>query len=47
VRPVYLGPANVAIGDRFTNALLAVEQGKLQPAEAWAKAIDEAKRLVK
>lgn len=47
VKPVYLGPANVAIGDRFTNALLAVEQGKLQPAEAWSKAIDEAKRLVK
>ncbi|MFC3452723.1 ABC transporter substrate-binding protein [Amycolatopsis speibonae] len=47
IKPVYLGPANVAIGDRVTNALLAVEQGKLQPDEAWAKAVDEAKRLVK
>ena len=47
IRPVYLGPATVAIGDRITNALTAVEQGKLQPDEAWSKAVDEAKRLVK
>lgn len=47
IEPVYLGPANVAIGDRLTNALTAIEQGKLKPDEAWAKAVDEAKRLVK
>ncbi|MFC0112026.1 ABC transporter substrate-binding protein [Kibdelosporangium aridum] len=47
LRPVYLGPNNNPIGDRVGNALLAVEQGKLQPDEAWNKAVDDAKRLVK
>ncbi|WP_434443935.1 ABC transporter substrate-binding protein [Lentzea sp. E54] len=47
LKPVYLGPDNNPIGDRVGNALLAVEQGKLQPDEAWAKAVDDAKRLVK
>ncbi|GGU43443.1 ABC transporter substrate-binding protein [Lentzea flava] len=47
LKPVYLGPANLAIGDRVGNALTAVEQGKLKPDEAWAKAVDEARRLVK
>jgi cellobiose transport system substrate-binding protein len=47
LKPIYLGPDTVQIGDRVTNALTAVEQGKLKPDEAWAKAIDDAKRLVK
>lgn len=47
LKPVYLGPDNNPIGDRVGNALLAVEQGKLTPDEAWAKAVDDAKRLVK
>lgn len=47
LRPVYLGPNNNPIGDRVGNALAAVEQGKLKPDEAWAKAVDEAKRLAK
>jgi cellobiose transport system substrate-binding protein len=47
LKPVYLGPANLAINDRVTNALTAVEQGKLSPDEAWAKAVDDAKRLAK
>lgn len=47
LKPVYLGPDNLQIGDRVGNALLAVEQGKLQPDEAWSKAVDDAKRLVK
>jgi cellobiose transport system substrate-binding protein len=47
LKPVYLGPANVQIGDRVTNALTTVEQGKLKPDEAWAKAVDDAKRLVR
>jgi cellobiose transport system substrate-binding protein len=47
LRPVYLGPDNIAIGDRVGNALTAVEQGKLKPDEAWVKAVDDAKRLVK
>jgi cellobiose transport system substrate-binding protein len=47
LRPVYLGPDNLAIGDRVGNALTAVEQGKLGPDEAWTKAVDDAKRLAK
>ncbi|MET9224429.1 extracellular solute-binding protein [Lentzea sp. NPDC003310] len=47
LEPVYLGPDNNAIGDRVGNALLAVEQGKLRPDEAWNKAVDDAKRLAK
>ncbi|PRY44682.1 extracellular solute-binding protein [Umezawaea tangerina] len=47
LKPVYLGPDNTPIGDRVANALTAVEQGKLSPDEAWAKAVDDAKRLVK
>jgi cellobiose transport system substrate-binding protein len=47
LKPVYLGPDNTAIGDRVGNALTAVEQGKLKPAEAWTKAVDDAKRLAK
>ncbi len=47
LRPVYLGPANNAVGDRVTNALTAVEQGKLKPDEAWTNAVEEAKRLAK
>jgi len=47
LKPVYLGPDNNPIGDRVGNALTAVEQHKLSPDEAWAKAVDDAKRLVK
>ncbi|GAA5102755.1 ABC transporter substrate-binding protein [Haloechinothrix salitolerans] len=45
LNPVYLGPDNNPIGDRVTNALVAVEQDKLNSEEAWAKAVDDAKRL--
>jgi ABC-type glycerol-3-phosphate transport system substrate-binding protein len=47
LRPVYLGPDTLAIGDRVGNALTAVEQGKLTPAQAWAKAVEDAKRLAR
>ncbi|MFD9737363.1 extracellular solute-binding protein [Umezawaea sp. NPDC059074] len=47
LKPVYLGPDNNPIGDRVGQALTAVEQGKLTPDDAWAKAVDDAKRLVK
>jgi cellobiose transport system substrate-binding protein len=47
LQPVYLGPDNNKIGDRVTNALTAVEQGKLSPDAAWAKVVSEAKRLAK
>lgn len=47
LRPVYLGPDNNPVNDRVTNALTALEQGKLTPDAAWANAVDEAKRLAK
>jgi cellobiose transport system substrate-binding protein len=43
LKPVYLGPDNNPVNDRVTNALTAVEQGKLTPDAAWANAVDEAK----
>jgi ABC-type glycerol-3-phosphate transport system substrate-binding protein len=47
LKPVYLGPDNIAINDRVVNALTAVEQKKLTPNDAWTKAVDDAKRLVR
>lgn len=47
LKPVYLGPNNNPIGDRVGNALIAVEQGKLKPDEAWTKAVEDAKRAAK
>lgn len=44
LKPVYLGPKNLVIGDRVTAALTAVEQGKLTPDQAWTKALEDAKR---
>lgn len=44
LKPVYLGPGNLAVGDRVTAALTAVEQDKLSAGEAWTKALDDAKR---
>jgi cellobiose transport system substrate-binding protein len=46
LKPVYLGPDNQVVGDGIGDALTAVEQGKLEPAEAWSKAIADAKRAV-
>ncbi|MFI6905061.1 extracellular solute-binding protein [Nonomuraea sp. NPDC050394] len=47
LKPVYLGPDNQAVGDRVGEALLALEQGKLDAAQAWTKALTDAKRSSK
>ncbi|MEV0092774.1 extracellular solute-binding protein [Streptomyces sp. NPDC050738] len=47
LQPVYLGPDNIQIGDRVTNALAAIEQGKLKPDAAWDTAVAEAKRAAR
>lgn len=47
LKPVYLGPGNLPVNDRVGQALLAVEQGKLKPAEGWDKAVEDAKRAAK
>ncbi|MBC9717574.1 extracellular solute-binding protein [Streptomyces sp. TRM66268-LWL] len=47
LKPVYLGPENTPINDRVGQALIAVEQGKLKPDEAWDKAVDDAKSVAR
>ncbi|MGW7299671.1 ABC transporter substrate-binding protein [Streptomyces sp. NPDC054829] len=47
LKPVYLGPQNIAINDAVVAALTAVEQGKLSPDKAWDKAVADAERLVR
>ncbi|MFI5731108.1 extracellular solute-binding protein [Kribbella sp. NPDC051587] len=46
LKPVYLGPDNQQVGDAIGDALTAVEQGKLKPDEAWAKALADSQRAV-
>jgi cellobiose transport system substrate-binding protein len=43
VKPVYLGPKNQNVRQEVENVLLAVGQGRLQPDEAWQRAIEVAK----
>lgn len=47
LKPVYLGPDNQAVGDRVGEALLALEQGKLDAGAAWTQAIESAERTTK
>ncbi|WP_214320338.1 ABC transporter substrate-binding protein [Nonomuraea sediminis] len=47
LKPIYLGPDNQVVQDRVGDALLALEQGKLDAGAAWTKALDDAKRAAK
>ncbi|WP_396449129.1 ABC transporter substrate-binding protein [Actinomadura sp.] len=44
VKPLYLGADNNPVGQRFEDALLALEQGRLAPGAAWKKALADAER---
>ena len=44
---VYFGPRNQVVRDAVENTLLAVQQGKLEPADAWAKAVKDAQQAAK
>ena len=44
LKPVYFGPRNQAVRDAVENTLLAVQQGKLKPEEAWARAVRDAQQ---
>jgi cellobiose transport system substrate-binding protein len=44
VKPVHLGPKNEDVRAAVENVLIAVGQGKVKPEEAWAKAVEEAKK---
>ncbi len=47
LKPVYFGPRNQAVRDAVENTLLAVQQGKLKPEEAWARAVRDAQQAAR
>ena len=47
LQPVYFGPKNQVVRDAVENTLLAVQQGKLKPGEAWARAVRDAELAAK
>ncbi len=47
LKPVYFGPRNQAVRDAVESTLLAVQQGKLKPEEAWAKAVKDAQQAAR
>lgn len=44
IKPLYLGADTNPVQQRFEDALLALEQGRLAPDAAWEKALDDAER---
>jgi cellobiose transport system substrate-binding protein len=44
IKPLYLGADTNPVQQRFEDALLALEQGRLAPDAAWKKALDDAER---
>ncbi|GAA2586841.1 ABC transporter substrate-binding protein [Actinomadura fulvescens] len=47
VKPVYLGPKNEDVRSAVENILIAVGQGKVKPEEAWAKAVEAARKAAR
>ncbi|MBW8482276.1 ABC transporter substrate-binding protein [Actinomadura parmotrematis] len=47
VKPVYLGPKNEDVRQAVENVLIAVGQGKIPADQAWAKAVDAAKKAAR
>jgi len=47
LQPVYFGPHNQVVRDAVENTLLAVQQGQLEPQDAWAKAVKDAQQAAK
>ena len=43
VKPFYFGPQDGPIGTEMLNALTSVEQGKVDPANAWNTALSNVK----
>ncbi|WP_433324214.1 extracellular solute-binding protein [Spirillospora sp. CA-294931] len=44
LKPLYLGADTNPVNQRFEDALLALEQGRLAPGAAWSKALKDAER---
>ncbi|MDO3686011.1 ABC transporter substrate-binding protein [Micromonospora sp. C28ISP2-4] len=47
IKPFYFGPQDGPIGTEFLNTLTSVEQGKVNPANAWDTALTNVKNAVR
>lgn len=47
IKPFYFGPQDGPIGTEFLNTLTSVEQGKVDPANAWETALKNVKNAVR
>ncbi|MFI7246853.1 ABC transporter substrate-binding protein [Micromonospora chalcea] len=47
IKPFYFGPQDGPIGTEFLNTLTSVEQGKVNPANAWNTALTNVKNAVR
>jgi cellobiose transport system substrate-binding protein len=47
IKPFYFGPQDGPIGTEFLNTLTSVEQGKVDPANAWNTALTNVKNAVR
>jgi cellobiose transport system substrate-binding protein len=47
VKPVYLAPKNEDVRENVENVLVAVSEGKIEPADAWNRAIEEARKAAR
>jgi cellobiose transport system substrate-binding protein len=47
IKPFYIGPDDPTIGIELLNALTGVEQGKVQPANAWNTALTNVKNALR
>ncbi|MGX7672463.1 ABC transporter substrate-binding protein [Plantactinospora sp. DSM 117369] len=47
IKPFYIGPDDAAIGSELLNTLTSVEQGKVDPANAWNTALTNVKNALR
>ncbi|WP_018656767.1 extracellular solute-binding protein [Actinomadura flavalba] len=47
VRPVHLGPKNEDVRQAVENVLISVGQGRVKPGDAWARAVEAAKKAAR
>ncbi len=47
MKPFYIGPDDATIGSELINAVISVEQGKLDPAKAWDTALVNVKNALR
>ncbi|WP_207913903.1 extracellular solute-binding protein [Micromonospora sp. KC213] len=47
IKPFYIGPEDATIGSELLNTLTSVEQGKVEPANAWNTALTNVKNALR